>query len=51
MVEVDRGFKDMGQFSLLLQPSKLVVQIDTMYAVLFLEAGSEIFSSVMYGLM
>ena len=37
----------MGQFSLLLQPGKLVVQIDTMSAVLILEAGSEIFSSVL----
>ena len=29
VVEGLRGFKDMGQFSLLLQPGELVVPIDT----------------------
>ena len=54
VVEVDRDFEGVGLFSILLQPGELVVQMDTMSAVLFLEAGCEIFSSIlqaMYGLM
>ena len=33
--DVDRGFEDIGLFSLLLQPGELVVQIDTMSALFF----------------